>query len=92
MARGGKREGAGRPVGAASKATEEVQAKLDELGCDPISGMAQIALDKSNSIELRAQMFKELAQYIAPKRRATEISGEIGLPFDEAVKYLNERD
>ncbi len=76
MARGGKREGAGRPKGSPNVRTVEVQAKLEELGCDPIEGMAKIAMDESNSIELRASMFKELAMYIAPKRKMTEVIAE----------------
>jgi hypothetical protein len=30
---------------------------------------------------LRAQMYKELAQYIAPKRKALEVTGEDGDPL-----------
>jgi hypothetical protein len=37
--------------------------------------MAAIATDEKQDIALRAQMFKELAQYIAPKRKAVEMSG-----------------
>jgi len=46
--------------------------RLDQLGCDPIEGMAKIALDPKAPIELRARMFSDLAQYVAPKRRAVE--------------------
>ncbi len=42
--------------------------------------MARIALDDQNSPELRGRMFSELAQYIAPKRKAIEHSGEGGEP------------
>ena len=86
-AKPGERRG-GRTKGTPNKRTAEVQAKLDELGCDPIQGMAQIALDESNPKELRAQMYKELAQYIAPKRRATEISGEIGMTYEDALDEI----
>jgi hypothetical protein len=37
--------------------------------------MAVIAMDERQDIGLRAQMFKELAQYMAPKRKAVEMSG-----------------
>lgn len=63
----------GRATGTPNKATQLIIDKLDALGCDPINGMAQIALDKCNAPELRARMFAELAQYIAPKRKAVEI-------------------
>jgi hypothetical protein len=48
--------------------------KLAALGCDPLLGMAKIAMDKNNAIEIRGRMFSELAQYVAPKRRAIEQS------------------
>ena len=48
------------------------------MGCDPIAGMAAIAMDEKQDIGLRAQMFKELAQYIAPKRKSVEMSGADG--------------
>jgi hypothetical protein len=38
--------------------------------------MAWIAMDEKNSIEVRARMFVELAQYVAPKRKAVEHSAD----------------
>ena len=43
------------------------------------AGMAQIALDEKNPVEVRARMFSELAQYVAPKRKALEHSAEPGM-------------
>jgi hypothetical protein len=42
--------------------------RLDALGCDPIEGMARIAMDETADLSIRAQMYKELAQYVAPKK------------------------
>ena len=72
------RKTGGRRKGSANKKTLEVQHKLAALGCDPIAGMAQIAMNRKNSAELRGRMFSELAQYIAPKRKAIEHTGEEG--------------
>lgn len=80
---GGKREGAGRPKGSPNKRTLDVAEKLAKFGCDPILGMARIARDKNSSPELRGRMLAELAQYIAPKRRAIEHSTD--LPTLEAL-------
>src|SRR4051794_2627720 len=44
MARGGARPGAGRPKGSPNKRTLAVAEMLARLGCDPILGMAKIAL------------------------------------------------
>lgn len=78
MAKG--RKTGGRAKGVKNRATLDVEAKLKRLGCDPIAGMAAIALDVASPPELRARMFSELAQYIAPKRKATEITGAEGGP------------
>jgi hypothetical protein len=43
--------------------------------------MALIAMDETVQLGLRAQMYKELAQYIAPKRKAMAVTGEDGKPF-----------
>ena len=71
-----KQKTGGRSKGTPNKRTQEVVDKLRELGCDPIEGMAHIASDESVDLPLRAQMLKELAQYVAPKRKAVEHSGD----------------
>ena len=50
------------------------------LDCDPIEGMARIAVDEQAELGLRAQLYKELAQYTAPKRKAVAVTGEDGGP------------
>lgn len=62
-----------------NKRTLDVIGKLASLKCDPIAGMARIAMDKKNPPDLRGRMFAELAQYVAPKRKAVEHSAEGGL-------------
>jgi hypothetical protein len=55
------------------------------LDCDPIEGMARIAVDEQAELGLRAQMYKELAQYIAPKHKAMAVTGEDGGPVKTEV-------
>jgi hypothetical protein len=55
-----------------------VRAQLAALGCDPIEGMAKIAMDAANPPELRGKMFAELAGYVAPKRKAIDHSSDDG--------------
>ena len=74
----------GRAPGTPNKRTQEAAQILDELGCNPIRGMAEIAMSESHPIELRARMFMELAHYVYPKRKAVDVYGE-GL--DEPVKF-----
>jgi hypothetical protein len=81
MAGGGAKPGerrGGRQRGTPNKRTLEVAERLAALRCDPITGMARIAMNRKNPVELRARMFAELAQYIAPKRKALEHSGDSG--------------
>lgn len=71
----GKKTG-GRVAGTPNKRTEEVAARLAALECDPIEGMARIAMDPDSPVELRGRMFAELAQYVAPKRRALDVAAD----------------
>jgi hypothetical protein len=57
--------------------TRAVAEQLEALGCDPIEGMARIAMDESQPMVLRASMYRELAQYVASKRKALEHKGEL---------------
>ena len=89
MAHGGKREGAGRKAGTPGKKTLDIAIKLNELGCDPIEGMARIAIQamEEGDMTLAGNMYKELAQYVAPKRKAIEVTGSGG----EQLKVRIER-
>lgn len=77
---------AGRPKGSKNKVKADIEQKLAALGCDPIQGMAEIAIEAKNNgdFTLAGSMYKELAQYVAPKRKAVEVSGEGGGPVEFA--------
>lgn len=75
----GKKTG-GRVKGTPNRRTADVIERLDRLGCDPIEGMAVIAMDLANPPELRGRMYAELAQYVAAKRRALDVSAESAPP------------
>jgi len=66
----------GRPKGARDKLNRKVDEKLAELGCDPIEGMARIALEaeRKGDLPLAARCYSELAQYVAPKRRSFDVT------------------
>ncbi|MBM3380286.1 MAG: hypothetical protein FJY39_11230 [Betaproteobacteria bacterium] len=63
----------GRLKGTPNRRTQDLQTQLERLGCDPFEGMARIAMDPESPVEVRARMFAELAQYIAPKRKAIQV-------------------
>ena len=67
----------GRAKGTPNKKSIEIADKLAALGCDPIEGMARLSQDPTVPIEVRGRMLSELAQYVAPKRKAIEHSGEV---------------
>lgn len=55
-----------------------VDGRLEELGCDPIAGLARIAEDPATKIELKVKCYTELAQYVHPKRKAMELGTKDG--------------
>ncbi len=82
---GGKREGAGRKVGSIGKRSKEIEEKLKKMQCDPIAGMARIAMqsehDANNSVDAKdvishrqiaGKMYSDLAQYVASRRKSVE--------------------
>jgi hypothetical protein len=50
------------------------------LGCHPIEGMVGLAVDETVELSIRAQMYKELAQYVASKGKAMQVTGKDGSP------------
>src|SRR5271166_3847743 len=66
----------GRQRGTPNKRQHELVVKLEELGCDPIAGLAQFAMDSETPRELRVRCYAELAQYVHAKRKAVEHDSE----------------
>jgi hypothetical protein len=53
--------------------------------------MARIAMDETTDLSIRAQIFKELAQYMAPKRKAVEMKAEGQLSLVDVIRSINQR-
>ena len=55
--------------------------KLAALDCDPLEGMAIIAKESMEAKDYVTALnaFKELGQYVAPKRKSIEVKGEFGV-------------
>jgi len=87
MTHGGKRAGAGRKKGTpnkrTTKAAKTIQETIDRIGCDPLEAMLEIAIQAKNEgdLSLSLSAYKELAQYVAPKRKAVEVSGDVDNPL-----------
>ncbi len=78
--------GPGRPKGSKTKQQLAVEAKLEQLGCDPITAMAALAMDQATPLELRVKLHCELAQYVAPRRKAVERPVAVDLPALSSAK------
>lgn len=75
----GKKFG-GRTKGTPNKKTVSLQEKCDIVGLDPFEQMLIIA-STADEQNLRFHALKELCQYLYPKRKAIEHSGEISNPY-----------
>ena len=70
----------GRPKGTPNKDKQELLDMILATGCKhPIEGLAMIAKEAHDSgdLALAKDSYKELAQYVAPKRKAIEHSGQV---------------
>jgi len=67
----------GRPPGSKNNKTRFIEQKLAELGYDPINAMVEMRGDLGNKIEdlkIKHSIDRELANYVFPKRKATEFT------------------
>jgi hypothetical protein len=63
--------------------------RLEALGCDPLEGMAKIAMDQAAPLELRGRMYAELAAYVYPKRKSMEHTGSDTEPLTILVRKFS---
>lgn len=72
MARGGKRPGAGRKVGALTKRTREIAADAIEGGISPLDYLMSLVRDESLPQEDRKDAAKAAAPYVHPRLNAVD--------------------
>ncbi len=89
MARG--RKTGGRIKGTPNRATQDFRELLQDLDCDPVAGVAGIAMDRANPPELRFKAYAELIPYVYPKRRQLEVTADVDayavcLPDEAALR------
>ena len=103
-----RKQRGGRPIGSPNKRTAEVLEQLEGLKCDPFAFLAATMLNDRKALGLphrqrdpdvafkyRVEAAKELAHYIAPKRKAMDITSDgksIEDTFKAAVDNLNKGD
>lgn len=73
------RKTGGRQKGTPNKQTMDVVKLLEEKfpGYNPVVAMAQMAHDTNLTPELRLAAHREAAKYVAPQRKAVEVTGEV---------------
>jgi hypothetical protein len=79
-AHGGKRPGAGRPKGAASRANEQVRQEAAATGELPLAYMLRIMRDPSQPVGRRDEMAKAAAPFCHSRLSSVEHSGEVSRP------------
>ena len=80
MARGGKREGAGRKKGAQTKLTQEIAAKASAEGISPLEVMLGAMRNawENQDKDGAARFAKDAAPYVHPRLAAVEHTGKDG--------------
>lgn len=84
MARGGKREGAGRKKGTVSEQTKrrkEIIAKATEQGITPLDFMLGVLRDNNADFSDRYKAAVDAAPYMHPRLAATKVEGDQDNPL-----------
>ena len=79
--RGGRRAGAGRPQGAATKRTREVANAAAANGLTPLEYMLRLMRDEKVEQSVRLDAAKSAAPFVHPRLSATTIRGDANEPL-----------
>ena len=82
MARGGRREGAGRKPESVSKLDAEARKKANEGGVMPLDFLLGIMRDENQDARSRLDAAKAAAPYCHARLSSTEVSGPSGSPVE----------
>lgn len=86
MARGGKRDGAGRPAGAVTKRTREVGEKAAREGITPLEYMLSILRNDAADPKDRMWAAEKAAPYVHAKLASVEVKGDPDNPIQHHHK------
>ena len=88
MARGGRREGAGRPAGAVTKRSRAAAEKAAKSGLTPLEYMLSVLRDENADSKDRMWAAEKAAPYVHPRLASTELSGSL----DVTTQTKEQRD
>lgn len=89
MARGGKREGAGRPAGAANVRSREIADAAANEGLTPLEYMLTVLRDENAEQKDRMWAAEKAAPYVHAKLASVEHKGDVGVHINRTKE---ERD
>ncbi len=82
MARGGKRDGAGRPSGARNVRTVEQAEAIAASGLTPLEYLTSVYQDENEDAAARRDAAKAAAPYVHARLSAVEMTGKDGAPIE----------
>lgn len=62
----------GRKKGITAKLSKEVASRLNEMGCDPVGGLADLGMSADIDPSVRRAAYAELMKYIYPRLSAID--------------------
>lgn len=83
--RGGRRPGAGRPRGAATKRTREIADRAASEGVLPLEYMLAVLRDETADAARRDDMARSAAPYLHPRLSTAHVDADIGVSDDLAA-------
>ena len=86
MPRGGRREGAGRKLGAATRRTREIANKAASDGLMPLEYMLAVLRDETKPDKDRYAAAVDAAPYLHPKLSAVQHSGDAENPVETVTR------
>ncbi len=91
MAAKGQPKSGGRQKGSPNKKTQDLFEKCENAGVDVFDSLLEYVTQPS-TLELRFAALKELCQYLYPKRKALEHSGEVQAIVVKVEDYTSKED
>jgi hypothetical protein len=89
---GGKRPGAGRKLGSATRKTREIADAAAEAGITPLEWMLSVIRDEKTDVRRRDEMAKAAAPFMHPRLAAVEHLGKgegpSHPPIDVRITYV----
>lgn len=77
----GRKKTGGKVKGCKHKINRDIVALLDSLNCNPLEGLARIAIDEKVEIGVRVSAYRSIARYVHPELKSIELSGPGGAPI-----------